>query len=81
MLEKVLRVSAVRRWFYLAAKPPHVGVGVDGIACPLHRPTAYSRQTMGHGLLPGDVLSCRCSGWWSLPGDVKPLKRGYMMEC
>jgi hypothetical protein len=31
-------------WLYMAAKPSHVGVDVDGLACPLHRPTAYSRQ-------------------------------------
>jgi hypothetical protein len=44
MLKKVLGVNDVRHWFYLAAKPPNMGVVVDGIACPLHRPTAYSRQ-------------------------------------
>jgi hypothetical protein len=61
MLEKVLGVGIVRRWFYLAAKPPHVGLGVDGLACPLHRPTACSHETRGQSLLPGVVLSCRCS--------------------
>jgi hypothetical protein len=30
-------------WLYLAAKPSHVGVNVNGLACLLHRPTAYSR--------------------------------------
>jgi hypothetical protein len=34
MLE-VLVVGALRRWLYLAAKPSHVGVDVDGLACPL----------------------------------------------
>jgi hypothetical protein len=33
-LEKVLGVGAVRHWFYLAAKPPHVGVSVDRLASP-----------------------------------------------
>jgi hypothetical protein len=32
---------------YLASKPAHVGVDVDELACPLHRPTAYVRQTRG----------------------------------
>jgi hypothetical protein len=81
MLEKVLGVGAVRRWFYLTAKPPHVGVGVDGLACLLHRPTTCSYQMREHGLLSGVILSCRCSGRWCLPGDVKPLGRGYLMEC
>jgi hypothetical protein len=31
-------------WLYMAAKPSHVGVDVDGLACPLHRPTACNRQ-------------------------------------
>jgi hypothetical protein len=47
MLKKVLGVGAVRCWFYLAAKPPHVGVGVDGLAFPLHHPMSYNRQTRG----------------------------------
>jgi hypothetical protein len=34
-------------WLYLAAKPSQVGVDVDGIAYPLHHPTAYCRQTRG----------------------------------
>jgi hypothetical protein len=39
MLEKVLGVGAVRRWLYLAAKPPHVGVDADGLSCSLHHPS------------------------------------------
>jgi hypothetical protein len=42
MLKKVLTVGAVRRWFHLAGKPPHVGVNVVGLACPLHHPTTSS---------------------------------------
>jgi hypothetical protein len=34
-------------WLYLAAKPSHVGVEVDGLACPLNHPTACTRQTRG----------------------------------
>jgi hypothetical protein len=37
-------------WLYMATKPSHVGVNVDGLAYPLHRPTTCSRQTGGHGL-------------------------------
>jgi hypothetical protein len=48
------------------AKPFHVGVDVDELAYPLHRPMIRSCQTRGQGLLPGVVLSCRCSGWWRL---------------
>jgi hypothetical protein len=33
-LEKVLGVSVVRCLIYLAAKPSHVGVDVDGLAWP-----------------------------------------------
>jgi hypothetical protein len=47
---------------YLAAKPAHVGVDVDGLAFPLHRPTICDYQTRGHGLLSGVVLSRRCRG-------------------
>jgi hypothetical protein len=43
----------------LTAKPSHVRIDVDGLACPLHRPTACSRQTRGYGLLSDAVLSCQ----------------------
>jgi hypothetical protein len=59
-------------WLYLAAKPSHMGVDVDRLACPLYYPTAYSRLTRGHGLLSGVVLSHRCIGRWRLSRDVKP---------
>jgi hypothetical protein len=60
-------------WPYLAAKPSHVGVDVDELACPLHRPTACSHQTRGQGLLPGVVLSHHYSGRWRISRDVKLL--------
>jgi hypothetical protein len=60
-------------WLYLTAKPCHVGVDVDGIAYPMHMPTVRNCQTRGHDLLPSAILSCCCSGWWCLSGDVKPL--------
>ncbi len=53
-------------WLYLAAKASHVGVNVDGLACPLHCPMAYSHQTRGHDLLLDVILSCRYSGRWRL---------------
>jgi hypothetical protein len=34
-------------WLYLAAKPSHVGVDVDRLAYPLHRPTVRICQTWG----------------------------------
>jgi hypothetical protein len=40
---KVLRDVASWHWFYLAAKPSHMVLDVDGLACPLHRPMDYSR--------------------------------------
>jgi hypothetical protein len=67
-------------WLYLAAKPSHMGVDVDGLAYPLHRSTACSHQTRGQGLLRGVVLSRRCSGWWRLSRDVKPPVLGYLVE-
>jgi hypothetical protein len=54
MLEKVFGVGAVRRWFYLAAKPPHVRVGVDGLACP--PAPSYDMQPSDEGTWP----SARC---------------------
>jgi hypothetical protein len=49
---------------------PTWGVDVDGLACPLHRPTVRSYQTRGQSLLSGTILSCCCSGRWRLSGDV-----------
>jgi hypothetical protein len=34
-------------WLYLVAKPSHVGIDVDGLSCPLHRPTIRSCQMRG----------------------------------
>jgi hypothetical protein len=38
MLEEVLGVGALSRWLYLATKPSHVRVDVDGLSYPLHYP-------------------------------------------
>jgi hypothetical protein len=67
-------------WLYLAAKPSHVGVDVDELACPLHHPTACSCQMRGQGLLRGTILSHHCSGRWRLSGDVNPPGLGYLVE-
>jgi hypothetical protein len=67
-------------WLYLAAKPFHMGVDMDGLACPLHRHKVCSCQTRGRDLMSGVILSCCCSGRWHLSGDVKLLGRRYLME-
>jgi hypothetical protein len=43
MPEMVLRDVASWHRFYLVAKPSHVGVDMDGLACALHRPTVCNR--------------------------------------
>jgi hypothetical protein len=80
MLEKFFVVSDVRHRLYLAAKPSHVGVDMDGLVYPPpppHHPTTCSHQTRGHSLLPGAVLSCRYSGQWCLSGGCEALGLGY----
>jgi hypothetical protein len=48
-------------------------VDVDGVACPLHRPMACSRQMRGQGFLLGAVLSHRATVFGgALLGDAKP---------
>jgi hypothetical protein len=61
MLEKISRDVASWCWPCLVAKPSHMGVDVDGVACPLYYPMACSRQTRGQGFLPGAVLSRRAT--------------------
>jgi hypothetical protein len=52
---------------------PTWGVNVDGLACLMHRPTAYGRQMRGHGFLPGVVLSHHVAkGSGALLGDTQP---------
>jgi hypothetical protein len=43
VLEKVLRLGAVRRWSYLVTNPPHVRVDVDRTSYLLHCPIAGGR--------------------------------------
>jgi hypothetical protein len=64
---------------YLAAKPSHVGVDVDGLACP----------APSYGLLPSDevsgllirygLLSSYRSGRWHLSGGCKAPGLRYLM--
>jgi hypothetical protein len=57
---------------YLAAKPSHMGVDVDGLAYPLHCPTVYGRQTRGQGFLSGAALSHHATvGDGAILGGVK----------
>jgi hypothetical protein len=73
MLEMVLGEVAGWHQLYLVAKPSDVGVDVDGLACPLHRPTVYSHQTRGHGFLSGATLSRHAAmGGGAFSGDAKP---------
>jgi hypothetical protein len=58
---------------YLAAKPSHVGVDVDRLAYPLHRPMAYYHQTRDQGFLSGTVMPCQVAmGGGVSPGGAKP---------
>jgi hypothetical protein len=69
----VLGDVALRHRLYLDAKPSHVGVDVDGIACSLHRPTVCNSQRRGQGFLSGATLSRHAAvGSGAFPGDVKP---------
>jgi hypothetical protein len=73
MSEMILGDVASWRQFYLAAKPSHMSVNVDGLAYPLHHPTVCICQTRGQGFLSGAALSHRVavdSG--AFLGEVKP---------
>jgi hypothetical protein len=50
VLEKVLRVSAVRSWPYLVAKPSPVGVQVDGISYRPRTNATWSNHPMWDGV-------------------------------
>jgi hypothetical protein len=77
--DKSWRGSFTKR-LYFPAKPSHMGINVDGLAYPLHRPMAHSCQMRGRGLLSSAILSCCCSGRWHLLGDVKPPRHRYLIE-
>jgi hypothetical protein len=68
---------------YLAAKPSHMGVDVDELACPLHRPVACCHQMWGQGFLSSMVISHRVivGGAISLGGEGREAPRhGYLMR-
>jgi hypothetical protein len=61
MPRMILGDAIVLHWLYLAASPSHVGVDVDRLACPLHRPMACSCKTRGQRFLSGAALSHRAA--------------------
>jgi hypothetical protein len=44
---------------YLAAKPSHMGVNMDRLTYPLHRPTVCGRQTRGQSFQSHAAMSHR----------------------
>jgi hypothetical protein len=73
MPRMVLGDFASRHQLYLASKPSHVGVNVDGLACPLHYLMACDRQMRGQGFLSGAVLShCVVVDGGAFSRDAKP---------
>jgi hypothetical protein len=72
ILEKVPGDVASQCWPDLGVKSSHVGVDVDRLAYPLHRPMTCSHQMRGQGLLSGTVLSSHVAmSGGALLGDVK----------
>jgi hypothetical protein len=61
MLGTVLKDVALRHRLYLVVKHFHVGVDVNRLVCPLHRPTIYSPQMRGHDFLLVTALSYRAT--------------------
>jgi hypothetical protein len=84
ILEKVLGDIASWCWLYLAAKPPHVEVDADELACPLHHPMTCSYHTRGHGFLSGATSSHQVAmGGGTFLGDAKPpsLVIRWSVDC
>jgi hypothetical protein len=65
---------------YLAAKPRHMVVDVDGLAYPLHYPMAYGNQTRGQGLLPALSYPVVAVGWWCLSWGCEVHGLGYLVS-
>jgi hypothetical protein len=58
---------------YLAAKPSHMGVDVDSLACYLHHPMVCGHQTSGQSFLSSAALSHRVTvGGGTFPGVRSP---------
>jgi hypothetical protein len=69
----VLGDTASWYWLYLVTKPSNMGVDVDGLPYPLHRPMTCSHQTRGQGILSGTALSHHAAaGGGTFPRDAKP---------
>jgi hypothetical protein len=66
-------------WLYLAAKPSHMRVDVNGLANPLQCPMTRSRHTRGMGLLQVTGLFHPCSGWWCLSVGCEAPGLGYLV--
>jgi hypothetical protein len=72
--ETIIGDIALRHRLYLATKPSHVGVDVDGLAYPMHCPMVYIHQMRGQGFLSDVALVHHAiEGGGAFPGDAKPL--------
>jgi hypothetical protein len=80
MMPEALPREVASCCLYLAAGPSHVGVEVDGLAYPLHRPMACSCSRGDRAYLLGVILSCHCSRWCCLSGEGKLPGCRYLME-
>jgi hypothetical protein len=57
----------------LVAKPSHMELDMDGLACSLHHHMVYSHQRGGQNFLACAALSCHAAvGGVVFPRDVKP---------
>jgi hypothetical protein len=63
-----------RTGIYLVAKPSHMRLDVEGLSCPLHRPTVCSHRRGGQSFLTGAIPFCHAAvGGAAFSGDAKPL--------
>jgi hypothetical protein len=66
----------------LAAKSSHVGVNMDGLACPLHHSMACSYQTRGRDIMLGAALSRHATaGGGTFLGGCEAPGLEYLLEC
>jgi hypothetical protein len=73
MLEMVLG-DVISLWrLYLVAKPSHMGIDVDGLACLLHHPTICNHQMRGHDFPSGAISSSHATvGDGAFLRDARP---------
>jgi hypothetical protein len=70
--ERFLETSSCQ--LCLISKPSHVGVDVDRLACPLHRPTVCGRPIRGQSFMSGVALSHHAAvGGGAFLEGAKPL--------